>query len=69
MSHAHAEATSTLAYSTPRFEALKARHTKLSQQIETLQAAPTEAEALKQLKVEKLRIKEEIEGIRNTSSS
>lgn len=54
--------------SSARVEALKAKHKFLSQKIETEQSRPFVSEnQISQLKREKLKIKEEIEGIREAS--
>lgn len=51
-----------------RVEALKARHKILSSKIETEQSRPfTREHQVSQLKREKLKLKEEIEGIRKVS--
>lgn len=51
-----------------RVEALRARHALLSQKIESSQRRlSTNDSYLKDLKRQKLRLKEEIEGIRETS--
>ena len=52
----------------PRVEALKAKHQNLSQRIEAEQSRPFISEhILAELKREKLKLKEEIEGIRQAS--
>lgn len=54
--------------SSPRVEALKAKHKHLSKKIETEQSRPFVSEnQINQLKREKLKIKEQIEGIREAS--
>lgn len=51
-----------------RVEALKAKHKVLSQKIETEQSRPFVSENhINQLKREKLKLKEQIEGIREAS--
>ncbi len=51
-----------------RLEALKARHTALSDEIEQEQAKPAHDYCcIKKLKLKKLKLKEEIEGIREAS--
>ncbi len=51
-----------------RVEALRARHARLSQKIEASQSSlSTDDSYLKDLKRQKLRLKEEIVGIRETS--
>ena len=53
-----------------RVKALKAKHTALSTRIEELQKRPFTADYyLRQLKKQKLRIKEKIEGIDRISAS
>lgn len=52
--------------SSPRVEALRARHKVLAERIESEQSRPfTSAQILVELKREKLKLKEKIEGIRN----
>lgn len=54
--------------SSSRVEALKAKHKSLSKKIESEQSRPFISEyQISQLKREKLKIKEEIEGIREAS--
>ena len=54
--------------SSARLEALKAKHKSLSRKIETEQNLPSiSSNQLYALKKEKLKIKEEIEGIRQAS--
>lgn len=54
--------------SVARLEALKAKHKSLSKKIETEQSIPSISDhRLHVLKKEKLKIKEEIEGIREAS--
>ena len=50
-----------------RFQDLKARHHSLEKEIHQLQQCPSSGDILKNLKRAKLRIKEEIEGIRQAS--
>ena len=50
-----------------RFEALKAKHSSLEKEIHDLQQCPSSEDILKNLKRAKLRVKEEIEGIRRAS--
>lgn len=53
--------------SEPRFEALKAKHSSLEQEIHQLQQRYPSDEVLKSLKRAKLKIKEEMESIRQTA--
>lgn len=54
----------TSSVATSRLEALKARHTALEHRIEAEQGRPGASDwLLKSLKSQKLRLKEEIEGI------
>jgi len=54
--------------SSARVEALKAKHKTLSRRIETEQSRPFISEyQISELKREKLKLKEEIEGIRKAS--
>lgn len=58
----------TPATSTPRIEALRQKHKDISKQLDTVQSRPFKSEAdITQLKREKLKLKEEIEGIRKAS--
>jgi hypothetical protein len=50
-----------------RFEALLAKHYTLEQEIKVLQQCPSSDDILKALKRAKLKVKEEIEGIRRVS--
>ncbi len=53
---------------TARLEALRARHASLSYMIESEQGQPSSNDwHLRDLKVKRLRLKEEIEGIRDAS--
>lgn len=65
-SHDHAQANSHLAPN--RLEALKARHAALSQRIDRESRSPARQEHdLRRLKLEKLRLKDEIENTKNSS--
>ena len=50
-----------------RYSALKAKHHTLEQEIHVLQQCPSSDDIMKALKREKLRVKEEMEGLRNAS--
>ncbi len=53
-----------------RLESLKAKHTALSTRVEKIQNRPSSADSyLRQLKKQKLLIKEEIEEIRRASTA
>jgi len=59
---------SVVSKSPSRVEALRAKHKNLSQKIEVEQSRPsTSDQILKNLKREKLKLKEQIEGIRQAS--
>jgi len=62
-------ASEAIAAPTSRVEALRAKHTALSERIREEQKRPSSADYyLRQLKKQKLQIKEEIEGIRKVAS-
>lgn len=65
-SHDHAQATAHPASN--RLEALKARHAALSQRIDREIKSPARQEHdLRRLKLEKLKLKDEIENTKNSS--
>lgn len=65
-SHDHAHTSPSM--TSNRLEALKARHTALSQRIDREERSPARQEHdLRRLKLEKLRLKDEIENTRNSS--
>lgn len=58
----------TPASSTPRIEALRKKHQMISKKLETVQSRPFKSDTqITELKREKLKLKEEIEGIRQAS--
>lgn len=59
--------THHVAASEGRFNALKAKHQTLEDEIHTLQQCPKSDDILKSLKRAKLKVKEELEGIRHAS--
>lgn len=65
MSMSQAVVTQSSPHSSPRVEALKSKHRDLSYRIEEEQSRPFISEnIISNLKREKLKLKEEIEGIR-----
>ncbi len=50
-----------------RYSALKSKHHTLEEEIHVMQQCPSSDDILKALKREKLRIKEEMEGLRKVS--
>lgn len=63
-------ATALLSAKTSRLEALQKRHTVLSSKIEEAQKSPSTTDFfLRQLKKQKLALKEEMEGIRGSGAA
>ncbi len=50
-----------------RYSALKAKHHTLEEEIHVMQQCPSSDDIIKALKREKLRIKEEMEGLRSVT--